>query len=422
MGLIKATVGAIKSTLGDQFLTGIKCDDMGNSILMKKVTNPDGIIANGSRIIVAPGQVAAIYDNGKIVDATAEEGVYTFKTDAAPSFFGGNFGGVFKDMWDRFKFGGAAAKEQAVYFFNIKEIIDNKFGTQNPVPYRDWGHPLTNPRTNTLMPMSVAIKCFGKYTFKLADPALFMSQIAGSKTEYRKEELVEQIRAEVIGAFVNVMNSLGEDEYKIEALSIPNKTDEIKTLMDEQVFDAPIRNRGITLISFIVESVTLDDESKDKINQYEMGSDAYQQKAVLTDAYAEAIKNAASNDAGAMNGFIGVGMTNMGSGNAFAGIGGFGTQTSNGVNPENKVYEKVETNKPINTKNVEETPTEQVVEEAKQVEEKSEEWGCECGVKTNGNFCPNCGRKRPEGAKKCPTCGNKIEEGSKFCPECGTKL
>ena len=153
MGLIKAAGEAIKGELKDQFLKPIRLDDMGNDLLMKKVTTEDGVIPNGSRIIVAPGQVAALYDNGKILDATAEAGVYEFKTEASPSFFGGDFGPVFKDMWERFKFGGGIAKEQAVFYFNIKEILDNKFGTQNPIPYKDWGHPLTNPRTNTLMPL-----------------------------------------------------------------------------------------------------------------------------------------------------------------------------------------------------------------------------------------------------------------------------
>ena len=134
MGLIKAAGNAIKGELKDQFLKPIRLDDMGNNLLMKKVTTEDGVIPNGSRIIVAPGQVAALYDNGKILDATAEAGVYEFKTEASPSFFGGDFGPVFKDMWERFKFGGGIAKEQAVFYFNIKEILDNKFGTQNPIP------------------------------------------------------------------------------------------------------------------------------------------------------------------------------------------------------------------------------------------------------------------------------------------------
>ena len=72
---------------------------------MRKITDDNGTIAKGSRIIVAPGQLAVIYDNGKILDATAEPGVYTFDSSTTPSFFGGDFGKVFKEMWDRFKFG-----------------------------------------------------------------------------------------------------------------------------------------------------------------------------------------------------------------------------------------------------------------------------------------------------------------------------
>lgn len=428
MGLIKEAIGIVKNTIGtavgmakesvtseldDQILKGIRCDDMGNEILMKKVTTSNGIIPNGSRVIVAPGQVAAFYDNGVIADATAEPGVYTFKTDAAPSFFGGDFGGVFKDMWDRFKFGGTPVKEQAVFFFNVTEIINNNFGTPNPIPYKDWGHPLTNPRTNTLMPMSVYIKCYGKYTFKIVNPALFMEKIAGSANVYKTEQVVDQIRGEVLDAFSNLLNSLGEDEYKIEALSLRNKTDEIKAALKQSIFDEPIRNRGLEIESFTVENVTPDADSQKKFDQYEMGSDAFQQKAVLTDAYAEAIKSAASNEAGAMNGFIGVGMANMSSGNAFGGI--FGAQNNqngnNGGEQQQATYAPVETNKPIGgavkqDESKEETPAQEEVEEepSKENEAKAEEQNEE---KPKMKFCPNC--------------GNKLN-GEKFCPECGTKL
>ena len=95
MGLIKAAGAAIKGELKDQFLKPIMCEDMGNEILMRKVTTENGVIPNGSRIIVAPGQVAALYDNGRILDATAEAGTYEFKTEASPSFFGGEFVPVF---------------------------------------------------------------------------------------------------------------------------------------------------------------------------------------------------------------------------------------------------------------------------------------------------------------------------------------
>lgn len=412
MGLIKAAKEAIKGELKDQFLKPISCDDMGDDLLMKKVTTEDGVISNGSRIIVAPGQVAALYDNGKILDATAEAGVYEFKTEASPSFFGGDFGSVFKDMWERFKFGGGIAKEQAVYFFNTKEILDNKFGTQNPIPYQDWGHPLQNPRTNSLMAMSVEIKCFGKYSFKIIDPPKFMMEIAGSRDEYRKDQIVEQIRAEVIGAFQNVMNSLGEDDKKIPALSLPSQTDEIRELMDEQVFDEPIRNRGLKLVTFVVESVTPTEASKDKIDNYEFGSDVYEQKAKLTESYAKAIENAASNEAGTFNGFMGVGIANMGMGNPLD-ILQTGNAQNSAIDPKTaEPIKKEETSK---------------VENIAITEQKNNpnNWVCDCGYENHGNFCMKCGSKKKEQESdevECPTCKEKYPKGTNFCGNCGTKL
>ena len=153
MGLIKAVGGAVGGTLKDQWKEALRCDDMGNDILMKKVTTPTGVISNKSTIIVGPGQCAIIYDNGRVIDATAEEGVYTFDSSSTPSFFAGQFGAVFKEMWERFTYDGASAKEQYVFFFNIKEIMGNKFGTPNPVPFQDWSHPIPNQMTGTITPL-----------------------------------------------------------------------------------------------------------------------------------------------------------------------------------------------------------------------------------------------------------------------------
>ena len=101
MGLIKAVVGAIGSTMQDQWKEAIRCENMPNDVLMVKKTTPNGVISNGSTIIVAPGQCAIIYDNGRVIDATAEEGTYTFDSSSTPSFFAGQFGAVFKEMWQR---------------------------------------------------------------------------------------------------------------------------------------------------------------------------------------------------------------------------------------------------------------------------------------------------------------------------------
>lgn len=396
MGLIKAAVGAVSSTLHDQWKEAIRCEDLGNDILMKKVTTPNGVISNGSTVIVGPGQCAIIYDNGRIVDASAEEGVYTFDTSGTPSLFAGQFGETFKEMWQRFTYNGASAKQQAVFYFNLKEITDNGFGTSTPVPYKDWGHPIMNARTNSYIGMSVKIKCYGKYTFKICDPFTFMSTFAGTADVFRKDQLIEQIRTEVVASFINVLNALCTDKYKVEALEIPSKTLEIKKLMDENDFDKDIRNRGITLVTFNVEGVSLDDESNKKIDQYELGGDAYQQQGAIVDSYSEAIPEAAKNANGAMNGFMGLGVMNMNSGGMFT-----GAQTN------------AFSAKPMEPQNANTQTT--------KVEEK-DTWTCpNCGKTRDGKFCSECGAKKPK-KKFCTQCGKELNENSKFCSECGKSV
>ena len=358
MGLIKAVVGAIGSTLHDQWKEYIKCEDLGQEILMKRVSTDNGVISKDSAIQVSPGQVAVIFQNGQILDATAEPGIYTFDQSTTPSFFAGQFGAVFKEMWTRFTYNGATNKEQAVFYINAKEIMDNKFGTPAPIPFQDWSHPIPNEMTNTVTPLRVEVKCFGKYTFKISNPAVFMSRVAGTADEYRKDVIVEQMRSEVIGAFQNVLNELGTEEHKTPVLELPSSTDEIKAAMDAKVFDQPIRDRGISLVTFVVESVTLDEESEQKIDSYELSANTRMQQGTLTGAYAQAVKDAANNEGGAMNGFMGVGMMNMASGGM---IGGAATNAFNNTSNTNAGAGAFCGN---------------------------------CGNPTNGtNFCTNCGAR-----------------------------
>lgn len=422
MGLIKAAAGAIGSTLTDQWKEAIRCPEMGNEILMKKVTTPTGVISNGSTVIVGPGQCAIIYDNGKIVDASAEEGFYTFDSSSTPSLFAGQFGEMFKEMWTRFTFNGATSKEQAVYFFNIKEIIGNRFGTPSPIPYKDWGHPLMNARTNSYIAMTVKIKCSGKYTFQIADPFLFMSRIAGLSDVYKKDDIVEQIRSEVIGAFRNVLNSLGSDEYKIEAMDLSNKTDEIKQIMDKEVFDQPIRDRGLKILSFVVENLDVDEASQEKFDKYEVGGDAYQQQGELVTGFSEGVVNASKNSAGAMNGFMGMGMLNMTSGNMF---GGVATNSFAGAQPmqPNPNALNNQPQQPVQAQPVAPQPEAQNTTVAAAPTEAQSGAVCsQCGQPVAGKFCANCGTPVAPAVpqkKFCTNCGAEVT--GNFCTNCGTK-
>ena len=388
MGLIKAIGSAIGSTMKDQWLDLIKCDNMDMETLMVKQTTKSGQISKGSRILVAPGQVAVIYDSGAVLDATAEEGVYTFDQSSSPSFFGGQFGPVFKEMWQRFTYGGTPAKEQAIFFFNAKEILDNKFGTATPIPFQDWSHAIPNQMTGSISPMGVNVRCYGKYTFKLDDVAIFMRIHAGTANVVKKGDITEQMRSEVIAAFQNVLNEMGNSNHRVPVLELPSYTDEMKKVMDERVFDEPIRARGVRLVSFTVESVSLDDASQEKIDRYEYSSNAMMQQGKIIDVMGDA----ANNPGGAGNAFIGLGMMNAGTGGMTGGV----MQNAWGQQGQQGNYDPYA-----------QGGAPQGVPCPK------------CGNPITGRFCTNCGTAAPT-AKKCPKCGT--ESTGKFCPNCGTEM
>ena len=414
MGLIKAIGEAIGSTMRDQWLDLIKCDNMGMETLMVKKTTESGQISKGSRIIVAPGQVAVVYDSGAVLDATAEEGVYTFDKSSSPSFFGGQFGPVFKEMWQRFTYGGTPAKEQAIFYFNIKEILDNKFGTATPIPFQDWSHPIPNQMTNSLMPLGVNVRCYGKYTFKLDDVAVFMRIHAGTANVVKKADITEQMRSEVMATFQNVLNEMGNSNHRVPVLELPSYTEEIKKTMDEKVFDEPIRARGVRLVSFTIESVSLDDESQKKIDRYEYSSNSMMQQGKVIDV----LETAAGNENGAVGGFMGVGMANAGSGGI---TGGAMTNAWNGQGQQTS-YDPYNQQKGVACPNCGTIITGKFCPECGTPAPKKETKKCpKCGTESTGKFCPECGTPLAAvSPKRCPKCGTEVT--GKFCPECGTAI
>lgn len=422
MGLLKAIVNSPLSTIRDTWLDLIKCDDMGMDTLMVKVTTKTGQISKSSRILVAPGQVAVIYDSGAVVDATAEEGVYNFDASTSPSFFAGQFGPVFKEMWERFKYGGNRNKEQAVFYFNIKEILDNKFGTPAPIPYQDWSHAIPNQMTGSLMPLSVNVKCFGKYTFQLDDVGIFMRNHAGTADIVKKQNIIEQMRSEVVAAFQNILNELGNSNHKTPVLELPSYTDEIKQIMDERVFDEPIRNRGIKLVSFTIESVTVDSESQKKITEYEHNANSMMQQGRVMDA----LNAAAANEGGAAGAFMGLGMMNMGMGGM---TGGAMQNVFNNPGPQQQYDPYAGQGQGGVPQQGVKCPNCGAIVTGKFCPEcgtpalqPAPKRRCpKCGTEVDSKFCPNCGTPMDQPApRRCPKCGK--ETDSKFCPECGTKI
>ncbi len=377
MGLIKSAFTSINSTLHDQWEEYISCDSLDNNTLVVKKTTENGIISNKSRIQVSPGQVALIFDSGRILDATAEEGIYTFDSSSSPSLFAGDFGGMFKEMWQRFKFNGAPSKEQAVFYVNTKEIIDNKFGSTSPMAYPDPEYK------------NIYIRYYGVYSFKITDPFAFVSNIAGTvKDTYTKEQLLEQANAEFTSALDVSLQSCASEGVVFS--SLPSKQLLIAKHMNEALDETWKKLRGMEIVNVAIEKITPDDESRERIQKFDNASMYGKSEYAagrMVDATATAMENAASNENGAGTGFMGLGMMNMASGNMAS------------------------------------TPLEYVAKnEEKKKEEVKESSGItcpKCGSIEKGKFCSKCGTELST-VKVCPKCGKEVT--GKFCSECGTKI
>lgn len=399
MGLIKAAAGAFNSTMADQWKEFFYCDSLDVNVLVAKgqkrvsgrssnTKGSDNVISNGSGIAVADGQCMIIVEQGEIVEFCAEPGQFTWDASTEPSLFVGKLGegikNTFKVVGKRFTYGGDTAKDQRVYYFNTKEILDNKFGTPNPFMFEVVNKDIGIRRT-------VQVRCNGIYTYRITDPLLFYKNVCGNvESEYTRGEIDSTLKTEFIDALQPVFAQLSELELK--PAQIPAHANELKDAANTQLASSWSQKRGITIESIALNPITLSQEDMDKINKMEdaasMGGNAFMMAGRMTDATANAMENAASNEGGAMAGFVGMGMA--------GGVMGGGFNTAQGF------YQAG-------------------VAQQAQAQEKAQQagWVCSCGAQNNGNFCTNCGAKKPEQAKGwfCGNCGTKNE--GNFCTNCG---
>lgn len=223
MGLIKAGMGALGGTLADQWKEFFYCEAMDKDVMVTKgkkrtgsrssnTKGNDNIISNGSVITVADGQCMIIVEQGKIVEVCAEPGEFKYDTSTEPSIFTGSLGtGIketFRTIGKRFAFGGDTGKDQRVYYFNTKELVDNKFGTPNPIPFR-----VVDSRIG--LDVDVSVRCSGVYSYKIADPLLFYANVCGNvEQDYERSELDSQLKTEFISALQPAFGRLSDLELR----------------------------------------------------------------------------------------------------------------------------------------------------------------------------------------------------------------
>ena len=464
MGIIKAVTTAVGGALADQWLEAVEPDDMGDrtvfvrgvQVRRGKGSNTKGssdIVSDGSVIHVYPNQFMMLVDGGKIVDYTAEEGYYKVSHSSMPSMFNGQFGEALKESFNRIRFGGVTPGAQKVYYVNLQEIKGIKFGTRNPVNYFD-----------NFYNAELFLRAHGTYSIKVTDPIKFYAEVIPKNADHVEiDSINEQYLSEFLEALQTSINQMSADGTRISYVT--SRSRELGQYMAQTLDGEWTRMRGMEIQAVGIASITYDEESQNLINLRNRGammSDPSIREGYVQTTIAEGLKNAGSNDSGAMAGFMGMGMgMQMGGGfmgaasntnmqqmqmnqtpgqmpgnTGMPGMGGhptggqpagnqptggqpmggqpmgnqpMGNQPS-GVQPAGSqwaVPNQMAGTQPGSAGMAGQMPGTQ----------PGSAWTCPgCGTSNTGKFCGECGHPRPDTPWTC-ACGN-INTG-KFCSECG---
>ena len=398
MGLIQAAMAAGGSVLADQWREYFYCPSLSNDTLLTKgekkagrgsnKKGSDNVISDGSIIAINEGQCMILVDQGQITEVCADTGEFVYDVSSEPSVFYGDLSesiiNSFKEFGKRVGFGGTAPKDQRVYFVNKKEILGNKYGTVNPVPFRVVD-------TNIGLDMDVSIKCHGEYSYKIIDPVLFYKNICGNvEGSFSREKIESQLKSELLTALQPAFAKISELGIRYSAL--PGHTTEIANALNEVLSDKWAGFYGITITSFGISSVTANEEDEKTIKELQRAGalrNPNMAAATIASAQAQAMQDAAKNTAtGPIMAFAGMNMA----------------QQAGGLNA-NQLFAM--------------GAQQQQAQQAQPVQNQaaSESWTCSCGSVNTGNFCPNCGSKKPAATWTC-SCGT-VNDGN-FCTSCGS--
>ena len=401
MGLITAAGASISSVLGDQWKEYFYCSEMDNDVLVRKGQRShgksgmlnkggsDNVITNGSTIVVNEGQCMIIVDQGAIVDICAQAGAYTYDSSTEPSVFTGGLGAGIKDSFEAFKarftYGGVTPHDQRIYYFNTKDIIGNKYGTANPVPFRVVDK-------NIGLDVDIAIRCFGEYSYRLADPILFYKNVCGNvDKDYTRDRIENQLRTELLTALQPAFGKISEQGIRYSA--VVNHTTDMANALNEVLSDSWGAKYGIVITAFGISSLKASEEDEKMIKELQKTAvfqNANMAAAMKVNAESQAMMDAAKNPNGAAMGFFGMGMAQQAaaSGTDSATLFAMGQQQQAAKAPKMQA---------------------------------AAGWKCpKCGTDGNvGKFCGECGAPKPAEGWKCPKCGTEGNKG-KFCMECGS--
>ncbi len=330
MGFIKAFTGALGGTFADQWKDfyaprqGVS-GTVGLYPAVPTGTNAgrgentkgsENIITNGSKIIVPEGTALITIQDGAITGLVAEPGGFIFSSDDpnSQSMFAGNgiFGQTLKQTWERVKFGGQPGSQQLAFYVNLKEIPNNKFGTQSEIYWDD-----------AFFGTQVGAVTRGTYTLKIVDPLLFVKNFVPSK--YLQPNAPEfdfadmdndagtQLFNEVVGtlsaAFSNYTNdpSKGNRISKIQADQIGFAQAMSKAVEDAYQWKT---TRGLEIVKTAILAIEYDEDTKELMKDVKKADalSGSRGNSFMQQAVARGMQSAGENGGGANMAFMGMGM------------------------------------------------------------------------------------------------------------------
>ncbi len=349
MGFIKAFTGAISGTFADQWqdflmprnnvpATAALFQAVPSGINAGRGTNTKGsnnIISNGSKIVVPEGTALVTIQDGGITGLVVEPGGYIFSSDNinSQSMFAGDgiFGQVLRQTWDRFKFGGQPGGQQLAFYVNLKEIPNNRFGTQSEIYWDD-----------AYFGTQVGAITRGTYTLKIADPLLFIKNFVPAKYLQPGAEVFDfadmdndagtQLFNEVVGTLSSAFSIYTND---------PSKGNRISKIQSDQIGFAQSMaqaveqayqwrsDRGLEIVKTAILAIEYDEDTKQLMKDVKKADalSGARGNAFMQQAVARGMQAAGENGGGAANmAFMGMGMN--AAGNVMGGMQQQPTQSS----------------------------------------------------------------------------------------------
>jgi membrane protease subunit (stomatin/prohibitin family) len=213
--------------------------DKTHDTLVYRFDRPGNEIKNGAKLIVRESQAAVFVNEGQIADIFRLAGTFDLRTQNLPIL----------STLKGWKYGFESPFKAEVYFVSLRQFTDNKWGTMNPIMLRD---PEFGP---------LRLRAFGSYAFRVADPAAFIKQVAGTNARFSTDGITDQLRNLIVSQFADAIG-----ESKIAALDLAAKYNELGSFIRDKIAPA-IAEFGLEVTTFTIENISLPPEVEKVLDQ-----------------------------------------------------------------------------------------------------------------------------------------------------------